>query len=74
MATTVTFERPDGQTVQGYLAEPQHALPVLRQSWVIQEWWGVNETDPGRRRPAGLGAGYIALVPDPLPRQIDGRG
>ena len=25
MATTVTFKRPDGQNVQGYLAEPEHA-------------------------------------------------
>jgi len=25
MATTVTFKRPDGQIVEGYLAEPEHA-------------------------------------------------
>jgi len=62
MATTVTFKRPDGQTIQGYLAEPEHpsgAAAVV----VIQEWWGVNDQIRGvADRLAG--AGYIVLVPD----------
>jgi carboxymethylenebutenolidase len=42
MATTVTFKRPDGQMVQGYLAEPAHAAGAAAVV-VIQEWWGINE-------------------------------
>ena len=26
MATTVTFKRPDGENIQGYLAEPEHVF------------------------------------------------
>jgi carboxymethylenebutenolidase len=37
MATTVTFKRPDGQTIQGYLAEPEHAADAAAVV-VIQEW------------------------------------
>src|ERR1700738_186956 len=62
MATTVTFKRPDGQTVQGYLAEPEHpsgAAAIV----VIQEWWGVNEQIRGVADRLAS-AGYIALVPD----------
>src|SRR5260370_5485823 len=62
MATTVTFKRPDGQTIQGYLAEPEHpsgAAAVV----VIQEWWGVNAQIRGVADRLAS-AGYIALVPD----------
>ena len=62
MATTVTFKRPDGQTIQGYLAEPEHpsgAAAVV----VIQEWWGVNDQIRGVAERLAS-AGYIALVPD----------
>jgi carboxymethylenebutenolidase len=62
MGTTVTFKRPDGKTVQGYLAEPQQAAGASAIV-VIQEWWGIN---PQIRGVADrlAGAGYIALVPD----------
>jgi len=62
MGVTITFQRPDGQSVQGYLAEPVKAVgaPAIV---VIQEWWGVNQQIRGvADRLAN--AGYIALVPD----------
>ena len=62
MGTTVAFKRPDGQTIQGYLAEPQHAAGASAIV-VIQEWWGVN----GQIRAVAdrlASAGYIALAPD----------
>jgi carboxymethylenebutenolidase len=62
MATTVTFNRPDGKTVRGYLAEPSAgaAAPAMV---VIQEWWGL---DPEIKAVADklARAGYRALVPD----------
>jgi carboxymethylenebutenolidase len=62
MGKMVCFNRPDGNPVQGYLAEPLHAqgAPGIV---VIQEWWGVN----GQIRGVAdrlASAGYIALVPD----------
>src|SRR5208283_4716660 len=62
MGTTVTFKRPDGKTVQGYLAEPEHAAgaPAIV---VIQEWWGINQQIRGVAERLAS-AGYIALVPD----------
>jgi dienelactone hydrolase len=62
MATTITFKRPDGKNIEGYLAEPEHAAgaPAIV---VIQEWWGVNEQIRGVADRLGS-AGYIALVPD----------
>jgi len=62
MGTTVTFARPDGRNLQGYLAEPKQAAgaPAIV---VIQEWWGLNEQIRGvAQRLAN--AGYVALVPD----------
>src|ERR1700681_3347080 len=62
MATTVSFKRPDGKIIQGYLAEPEHAAGAAAVV-VIQEWWGVNDQIRGvAERLAG--AGYMALVPD----------
>ena len=62
MGQTVTFKRPDGQSVQGYLAEPpspQGAPGVV----VIQEWWGLNDQIRGvADRYAEQG--FRALVPD----------
>jgi carboxymethylenebutenolidase len=62
MGTTVTFKRPDGKAVSGYLAEPAHAAgaPAIV---IIQEWWGLN----GQIRGVAdrlASAGYAALVPD----------
>jgi carboxymethylenebutenolidase len=62
MGTMVSFQRPDGQTVQGYLAEPAQAsgAPAVV---VIQEWWGLNDQIRGVADRLAQ-AGYQALVPD----------
>jgi carboxymethylenebutenolidase len=59
---TIAFKRPDGQSLQGYLAEPRKAA-AAPGIVVIQEWWGVN---PQIRNVADrlADAGYVALVPD----------
>ncbi|CAM3754509.1 dienelactone hydrolase family protein [Polynucleobacter arcticus] len=58
----ITFQRPDGKTVEAYLVEPanvQNAPGVV----VIQEWWGHD--DEIRSVADRLAkAGYRALVPD----------
>jgi carboxymethylenebutenolidase len=58
----IEYKRPDGKTVNGYLAEPaqvQNAPGVV----VIQEWWGLDdEVKSVADRLAK--AGYRALVPD----------
>jgi carboxymethylenebutenolidase len=62
MGTMVNFKRPDGQTVQGYLAQPAqatHAPAIV----VIQEWWGLNNQIRGVADRLAA-AGYQALVPD----------
>jgi carboxymethylenebutenolidase len=62
MGQTVDFPRPDGQTVQGYLAEPpspQGAPGVV----VIQEWWGLNDQIRGVADRYAR-QGFRALVPD----------
>jgi carboxymethylenebutenolidase len=62
MGTMISFQRPDGQAVQGYLAEPAQgggAPGVV----VIQEWWGLNEQIRGVAERLAA-AGYRALVPD----------
>ena len=62
MGSTVSFNRPDGQSVQGYLAEP--ALPPGAPAVVvIQEWWGLNDQIRGVADRLAQ-AGYRALVPD----------
>ncbi len=62
MGNMVSFNRPDGQRVQGYLAEPAQAAgaPAIV---VIQEWWGLNGQIRGVADRLAL-AGYVALVPD----------
>ena len=62
MGTMVNFKRPDGQAVQGYLAEPAQATgaPAIV---VIQEWWGLNAQIRGVADRLAT-AGYQALVPD----------
>jgi carboxymethylenebutenolidase len=62
MGQMISFPRPDGQTVQGYLAEPAqpHGAPAVV---VIQEWWGLNDQIRGVADRFAA-AGYIALVPD----------
>ncbi len=62
MGKNVTFKRPDGTEVQGYLAEPARAegAPGLV---VLQEWWGLNDQIRGVADRFAE-AGYVALVPD----------
>ncbi len=61
MGTTVSFRRPDGNSLQGYLAGEQGAgTPGIV---VIQEWWGVNDQIRGVADKLAA-AGYRALVPD----------
>jgi len=62
MGRNFSFNRPDGQPVQGYLAEP--AQPAGAPGIVvIQEWWGLNDQIRGVADRLAL-AGYRALVPD----------
>jgi len=62
MGKTVSFQRPDGGPVQGYLAEP--ASPAGRPGVVvIQEWWGLNDQIRGVADRLAA-QGYRALVPD----------
>jgi carboxymethylenebutenolidase len=62
MGKTVTFKRPDGGTVEGYLAETNTAAdaPAIV---VLQEWWGLNDQIRGVAERFAA-AGYTALVPD----------
>lgn len=62
MGSTVNFQRPDGQTVSGYLAEPATGAggPAVV---VIQEWWGLNAQIRGVADRLAA-AGFQALVPD----------
>lgn len=60
MGSTISFQRPDGQSVNGHLAEPASPGPGIV---VIQEWWGVNDQIRGVAERLAL-AGYTALVPD----------
>ena len=62
MGTTINFKRPDGQSVNGYLAEPAQATGAPAVV-VIQEWWGLNEQIRGVADRFAA-AGYTALVPD----------
>ena len=60
MGTTTTFTRPDGKSVQGYLAEAGNSRASVV---VLQEWWGLNDQIRGVADRLAL-AGYTALVPD----------
>ncbi len=62
MGKTVSFNRPDGKSVNGYLAEPAGAAKAPGLV-VIQEWWGLNDQIKGVADKLAK-AGYRALVPD----------
>jgi carboxymethylenebutenolidase len=62
MGRNVSFNRPDGQALQGYLAEPKNT-PGAPALVVIQEWWGLNDQIRGVADRFAE-AGYRALVPD----------
>ena len=61
MGQMISFKRPDGASVQGYLAEPKGSgAPGMV---VIQEWWGLNAQIKGVADKLAA-AGYRTLVPD----------
>ena len=58
----IQFKRPDGSSVEGYLAEPLDKANTPGVV-VLQEWWGLDdEVKSVADRLAK--AGYRALVPD----------
>lgn len=63
MGQMITFKRPDGGSVQGYLADPKSGAAGAPGMVVIQEWWGLNDQIKGVADKLA-GAGYRALVPD----------
>jgi carboxymethylenebutenolidase len=62
MGKQVSFKRPDGKSVNGYLAEPAAGAKAPGMV-VIQEWWGLNDQIKGVAERLAK-AGYRALVPD----------
>jgi carboxymethylenebutenolidase len=60
MGSTVSFNRPDGKSVNGYLAQADNPAGSIV---VIQEWWGLNDQIRGVADRLAE-AGYTALVPD----------
>jgi len=60
MGSMISYQRPDGQAVQGYLATAPGAKGAVV---VIQEWWGLNDQIRGVADRVAA-AGYTALVPD----------
>ena len=62
MAKTISYKRPDGQAVNGYLAEPAGGAKAPGIV-VIQEWWGLNDQIRGVADKLAH-AGYRSLVPD----------
>jgi carboxymethylenebutenolidase len=62
MGKMTSYKRPDGKSVNGYLAEPAQAAKAPAMV-VIQEWWGLNDQIKGVAEKFAQ-AGYRALVPD----------
>jgi carboxymethylenebutenolidase len=62
MPRMISYTRPDGKSVAGYLAEPPNAVGAPGIV-VIQEWWGLNDQIKGVANKLAA-AGYRALVPD----------
>ncbi len=62
MGTTISYRRPDGNSLSGYLAgdKPGAAIPGIV---VIQEWWGLNDQIRGVADKLAA-SGYRTLVPD----------
>src|SRR5258706_15873714 len=66
MGKMVEFKRPDGKSVNGYLAEPSMGGNAGSQApamVVIQEWWGLQDQIKGVADKLAR-SGYRALVPD----------
>src|SRR5262245_54397480 len=62
MGQMISYKRPDGKSVNGYLAEPAGGSKAPGMV-VIQEWWGLNDQIKGVADKLAA-AGYRALVPD----------
>ncbi|HLN50285.1 MAG TPA: dienelactone hydrolase family protein [Steroidobacteraceae bacterium] len=62
MGKTISYQRPDGGSVNGYLAEGARGARAPGIV-VIQEWWGLNDQIRGVADKLAA-AGYRALVPD----------
>jgi carboxymethylenebutenolidase len=62
MGKMISYNRPDGKSVRGYLAEPKAGSKAPGMV-VIQEWWGLNEQIKGVAERLAK-SGYRALVPD----------
>jgi carboxymethylenebutenolidase len=62
MGQMISYKRPDGKSVNGYLAEPAGGSKAPGMV-VIQEWWGLNDQIKGVADKIAK-AGYRALVPD----------
>jgi carboxymethylenebutenolidase len=62
MGKMVEYKRPDGKSVNGYLAEPQQGSKAPGMV-VIQEWWGLEDQIKGVADKLAK-QGYRALVPD----------
>ncbi|MBB3178944.1 dienelactone hydrolase family protein [Variovorax sp. Sphag1AA] len=60
MGKVVQYKRPDGGSVNGYLAEADKTFGSVV---VIQEWWGINDQIRGVADRFAK-AGFTALVPD----------
>ena len=60
MSQRIQFQRPDGVSVDGYLAQAARPLGAIV---VIQEWWGLNDQIRGVAERFAQ-AGFTALVPD----------
>ena len=60
MGSMISYKRPDGASVNGYLASGPAGAPAVV---VIQEWWGLNDQIRGVADRLAL-AGFTALVPD----------
>jgi carboxymethylenebutenolidase len=62
MGNMISYRRPDGGAVNGYLAEGKQGARAPGIV-VIQEWWGLNDQIKGVADKLAA-AGYRALVPD----------
>jgi carboxymethylenebutenolidase len=62
MGKMISYKRPDGQSVNGYLAEPEKGAKAPGMV-VLQEWWGLNDQIKSVADKLAA-AGYRALVPD----------
>jgi carboxymethylenebutenolidase len=62
MGKMTSYNRPDGKSVSGYLAEPAQGAKAPGMV-VIQEWWGLTDQIKGVADRLAK-AGYRALVPD----------